>query len=317
MDLLRARAAVLARHQIEHGGARTAGAKAGLAQGHLCVLAPALNGCHSKDDTDSHRRANVRRDENENCSHSHSRVAALAGCGGDSSSSDRTVVASFYPLAFAAQQIGGAGIDVRNLTPPGVEPHDLELSGSDVTHDRRRRPRPLLRRGLPAGPRGRDRLDVGARRRSPRRGRDTGRRRGGARRRPPRLARSGPVRRDRRADRRGARSPSGGRAVRDEAARPRPRVPRRPLRLRARRVRHEPRGVRLPGRALRAEAGRDHGHLAGGGADAARPRGGRAPGALDRRDDGVLRDARVAAACRDGRPRGRRDDRRARPARRA
>ena len=48
------------------------------------------------------------------------------------SSSERTVVAAFYPLAFAAEQIGGAGIDVRNLTPPGVEPHDLELSGSDV-----------------------------------------------------------------------------------------------------------------------------------------------------------------------------------------
>ena len=58
-------------------------------------------------------------------------IAALAGCGGGAGSSDRTVVASFYPLAFAAQQIG-AGTEVRNLTPPGVEPHDLELSGSDV-----------------------------------------------------------------------------------------------------------------------------------------------------------------------------------------
>jgi zinc transport system substrate-binding protein len=59
-------------------------------------------------------------------------VAALAGCGGDSSSNGGTVVASFYPLAFAARQIGGDEIAVRNLTPPGVEPHDLELSGSDV-----------------------------------------------------------------------------------------------------------------------------------------------------------------------------------------
>jgi zinc transport system substrate-binding protein len=61
-------------------------------------------------------------------------VAVLAGCGGDSSasSSDRTVVAAFYPLAFAAEQIGGPEIEVRNLTPPGVEPHDLELSGGDV-----------------------------------------------------------------------------------------------------------------------------------------------------------------------------------------
>jgi zinc transport system substrate-binding protein len=58
--------------------------------------------------------------------------AALAGCGGGSSSQGRTVVAAFYPLAFAAEQIGGKALDVRNLTPPGVEPHDLELSGGDV-----------------------------------------------------------------------------------------------------------------------------------------------------------------------------------------
>jgi zinc transport system substrate-binding protein len=59
-------------------------------------------------------------------------VAAFAGCGGGSSSNEHTVVAAFYPLAFAAEQIGGAGVDVRNLTQPGVEPHDLELSGGDV-----------------------------------------------------------------------------------------------------------------------------------------------------------------------------------------
>ena len=56
-------------------------------------------------------------------------AAALAGCGG---SDENAVVAAFYPLAFAAEQIGGAKVPVRNLTPPGVEPHDLELSGSDV-----------------------------------------------------------------------------------------------------------------------------------------------------------------------------------------
>lgn len=59
-------------------------------------------------------------------------AAALAGCGGNQAPDGRTVVAAFYPLAFAAGEIGGAGIAVRNLTPPGVEPHDLELSGSDV-----------------------------------------------------------------------------------------------------------------------------------------------------------------------------------------
>jgi zinc transport system substrate-binding protein len=42
------------------------------------------------------------------------------------------VAAGFYPLAFAAEQIGGEGVEVENLTPPGVEPHDLELSARDV-----------------------------------------------------------------------------------------------------------------------------------------------------------------------------------------
>jgi zinc transport system substrate-binding protein len=59
-------------------------------------------------------------------------AAALAGCGGDSSSSGDTVVAAFYPLAFAAEQIGGDEVTVKNLTPPGVEPHDLELSAGDI-----------------------------------------------------------------------------------------------------------------------------------------------------------------------------------------
>lgn len=58
-------------------------------------------------------------------------LGVLAGCGG-SNAQGRTVVGAFYPLAFAAEEIGGPAIDVRNLTPPGVEPHDLELSGKDV-----------------------------------------------------------------------------------------------------------------------------------------------------------------------------------------
>lgn len=42
------------------------------------------------------------------------------------------MVASFYPLAYAAERVGGAAVDVRNLTPPGAEPHDLEASPGDV-----------------------------------------------------------------------------------------------------------------------------------------------------------------------------------------
>ncbi|MFJ9035904.1 metal ABC transporter substrate-binding protein [Streptomyces sp. NPDC102406] len=38
------------------------------------------------------------------------------------------VVASFYPMQYLAEQIGGAHVQVRNLTEPGQEPHDLEVS---------------------------------------------------------------------------------------------------------------------------------------------------------------------------------------------
>ena len=38
------------------------------------------------------------------------------------------VVASFYPMEFLAERIGGEHVDVTGLTAPGVEPHDLELS---------------------------------------------------------------------------------------------------------------------------------------------------------------------------------------------
>jgi zinc transport system substrate-binding protein len=58
-------------------------------------------------------------------------LAALgAGCGagGGSAGGRETVVASFYPLAYAAHLVGGTKVDVRNLTPAGAEPHDLELT---------------------------------------------------------------------------------------------------------------------------------------------------------------------------------------------
>ena len=60
--------------------------------------------------------------------------AVSCGGSGDSEASARTtsVVAAFYPLAFAAEQIGGGQVDVTNLTPPGTEPHDVELSARDV-----------------------------------------------------------------------------------------------------------------------------------------------------------------------------------------
>jgi zinc transport system substrate-binding protein len=58
---------------------------------------------------------------------------ALCACSGSSSAVDRhdgklDVAASFYPLQYLTQQIGGGHVSVTNLTKPGVEPHDLELS---------------------------------------------------------------------------------------------------------------------------------------------------------------------------------------------
>ncbi len=40
-------------------------------------------------------------------------------------------MAAFYPLAFAAREVSPA-TPVRDLTPPGAEPHDLELTARDV-----------------------------------------------------------------------------------------------------------------------------------------------------------------------------------------
>ncbi|TGJ98063.1 zinc ABC transporter substrate-binding protein [Actinotalea fermentans ATCC 43279 = JCM 9966 = DSM 3133] len=47
--------------------------------------------------------------------------------GGDATG-DTQVLASFYPLQFVAERVGGDRVSVSNLTPPAAEPHDLELS---------------------------------------------------------------------------------------------------------------------------------------------------------------------------------------------
>lgn len=53
----------------------------------------------------------------------------LAACSSSGAEDDRVqVLASFYPLQFVAEQIGGDLVTVSSLTPPGAEPHDLELS---------------------------------------------------------------------------------------------------------------------------------------------------------------------------------------------
>jgi zinc transport system substrate-binding protein len=56
----------------------------------------------------------------------------LAACGGGAQSGGPKVVASFYPFAFVAEQVGGRAVDVDNLTAPGTEPHDIELRPQQV-----------------------------------------------------------------------------------------------------------------------------------------------------------------------------------------
>lgn len=64
-------------------------------------------------------------------------VAVLAACGSDSArtgESQKTlrVAAAFYPVEEAARSIGGDRVRVRDLTPAGSEPHDLELTPPEL-----------------------------------------------------------------------------------------------------------------------------------------------------------------------------------------
>ena len=60
----------------------------------------------------------------------------LMACGDSASSGGGggrpLVITAFYPLQFVAQEVGGSAVEVRSLTPGGVEPHDLELSASQI-----------------------------------------------------------------------------------------------------------------------------------------------------------------------------------------
>ena len=63
---------------------------------------------------------------------------ALSACSPSASTGDKTskaskdgtltVMASFYPLKYLTEKVGGEHVTVTSLTPDGAEPHDLELS---------------------------------------------------------------------------------------------------------------------------------------------------------------------------------------------
>ncbi|HWG93077.1 MAG TPA: metal ABC transporter substrate-binding protein, partial [Mycobacteriales bacterium] len=70
-------------------------------------------------------------------------AALLAACGLDGSTAatdsataageDRLqVVTALYPYQWVLERVGGDAVEVRNLVPPGAEPHDLELSPQSV-----------------------------------------------------------------------------------------------------------------------------------------------------------------------------------------
>jgi zinc transport system substrate-binding protein len=62
----------------------------------------------------------------------------LSACGGDATADAADdggrlqVAAGFYPYEFLAQRVGGQDVAVTNLTEPGGEPHDLELTPRQV-----------------------------------------------------------------------------------------------------------------------------------------------------------------------------------------
>jgi zinc transport system substrate-binding protein len=59
-------------------------------------------------------------------------LGAAVSAGTAAAGSRTSVVASFYPIAWAAEQVGGERVSVTNLTPAGAEPHDLELTPDQI-----------------------------------------------------------------------------------------------------------------------------------------------------------------------------------------
>ncbi|MFH8340649.1 metal ABC transporter substrate-binding protein [Streptomyces sp. AM6-12] len=63
-------------------------------------------------------------------------LGTLTGCSGSGTAAAHDgrldVIASFYPMSFLAERIGGDHVHVTSLTTPGQEPHDLEISPKQI-----------------------------------------------------------------------------------------------------------------------------------------------------------------------------------------
>lgn len=56
----------------------------------------------------------------------------LTSCSASEDSGSVRVATGVYPLQYVAEEIGGDHVEVVNVTPPGAEPHDVELGPSQV-----------------------------------------------------------------------------------------------------------------------------------------------------------------------------------------
>jgi len=63
-------------------------------------------------------------------------AGSLAACGGSpagaGSGDGLTAAVAFYPFEFVVERVGGDLVETQNLTTPGAEPHDLELTPRQV-----------------------------------------------------------------------------------------------------------------------------------------------------------------------------------------
>ena len=127
VNLLGGEAAVLLSQELDDEPPGTAPAPAHRTKSVQRRFRPGL--CHGDNDTRSQRRARVAA---VRCVAILFAATLLAGCGGSDETDQPMVVAGFYPLAWAAERVGGDGVQVVNVTPAGVEPHDIELTPRDV-----------------------------------------------------------------------------------------------------------------------------------------------------------------------------------------
>ena len=115
--------------QIGAGASRSPGPDPGISSALLTIVSTFVeNDCHERTPPHTHRR---RRRSRRPSASPRSPPAPPPTRPRAASDGKLDVVASFYPMQFLAEEIGGTHVSVTTLTKPGVEPHDLELTPAD------------------------------------------------------------------------------------------------------------------------------------------------------------------------------------------